>query len=256
MKILSLNTWAGREFDSLMDYVSFKAKDTDVFCFQEILDTQTNRRIIDGFYRANLYSELERVLKGYRGIFAPVQEDFALFSEVDFKLFWGVAMFVRPELEIKHEDQIFIRGSYNSRKSGSDTMPRNLQYIVVDEGGKTYTIAHFHGLWNGKGKSDSPERIQQSKNIRGFLDKAQGGKILCGDFNLDMNTKSLAMLEEGNVNLITKYGITSTRSPLYRNYENGSRFADYTIVSPDVYVKSFEVPKVEVSDHLPMELVV
>ena len=89
--------------------------------------------------------------------------------------------------------------------------------------------------------------------IKAFLNSFQLGKILCGDFNLLPDTQSLAILEtECNlVNLIKTHNIPTTRSPLYLKPE---KFADYTLVSRDIEVKHFEVPNVEVSDHLPMIL--
>jgi exonuclease III len=36
MKIITLNTWGGKIYKELMDFVN-KNKDTDIFCFQEIL---------------------------------------------------------------------------------------------------------------------------------------------------------------------------------------------------------------------------
>ena len=52
---------------------------------------------------------------------------------------------------------------------------------------------------------------------------------------------------------VKEYQISTTRSPLYRNFAE-MKFADYTLVSPGIEVKTFLVPQVEVSDHLPMIL--
>src|SRR3989344_1806502 len=117
--------------------------------------------------------------------------------------------------------------------------------------GVDYIISHFHGLWNGQGKTDTPDRLEQSRKAKALLDGVDGKKVICGDFNLLPDTESLAILEGGLVNLIKTHGITTTRSSFY---QRSDRFADYTLVSPDVEVKRFEVPRVEVSDHLPMIL--
>lgn len=55
MKLVSLNVWAGRVFDPLMNFVSEHARDTDIFCFQEVFDTPTSRTIVDEHYRTNLF---------------------------------------------------------------------------------------------------------------------------------------------------------------------------------------------------------
>ncbi len=85
--------------------------------------------------------------------------------------------------------------------------------------------------------------------------KFDGPKILCGDFNLNIDTESLAMLEkQGNLrNLIKDHKVSTTRSALYPK-KSIMPFADYMFVSPEIGVRSFEVPDEPASDHLPMIL--
>ena len=54
-------------------------------------------------------------------------------------------------------------------------------------------------------------------------------------------------------NLVKAYGITSTRSLLYKRPD---RFADYVLVSPEVQVEHFQVLDEVVSDHLPLLFVI
>ena len=60
------------------------------------------------------------------------------------------------------------------------------------------------------------------------------------------------ILEQEFKNLIKEYKVPTTRSKFYDRPND--KYADYTFVSSDVEVKSFEVPDLEVSDHLPMIL--
>ena len=75
--------------------------------------------------------------------------------------------------------------------------------------------------------------------------------VLCGDLNLLPDTKSLKMIEEGLKmrNLVTEYGITSTRTPLYTKE---GKYADYILVGPGLTVKEFNVLPDVVSDHAPL----
>ena len=252
MKLISLNIWAGRVFDPLMKYIAKNAGDTDIFCFQEVFNTPTSRKTVSEHYRANIFSELQQVLPDHTGYFAPAQDGCGMEGPVDFQISWGLALFVKKYLTLNEVGEIFIRGYRNSRGKENTTMPRNLQYATFNVSKTKYTIINFHGLWNGRGKTDTDERLEQSRKVREFLDKVSGKKIFCGDLNLLPDTKSLAMLENSFVNLIKTHGITTTRSS---SYQKQDKFADYALVSPDVTVKSFEVPNVEVSDHLPMVLV-
>ncbi len=251
MKLISLNIWAGKEFDSLMRYISDNEKDTDIFCFQEVFNTPTDVKLVSEFYRANIFSELQERLPNHDGYFAPVQDGCGFDKPVDYPISWGLAMFVKKSIKVNDAGDTYIFGHRNSRGKDNTTMPRNLQYVKVSANGEQYTIAHFHGIWDGVSKTDTEDRIEQSRKVREFLDKITGKRILCGDFNLLPTTKSLEILEEGFVNLVKTRGVTTTRSPLHKYPD---KFADYTIVSSDVNVSSFEVPMIEVSDHLPMVL--
>ena len=250
MKLLSLNTWAGKEFDKLIKFISDKSQEIDVFCFQEVFHTLTENKIVNEHYRANLFSELSKILPDHKGYFAPAREGHGFNSPIGFQIAWGLAMFVKRSIEIKETGEVFIRGYKNSKGSDNTTVPRNLQYLLFSNKGKEYTIAHFHGLWNGKGKTDTDERLEQSRKIKNFTNEKEK-LVLCGDFNLLPDTKSLEMLEENLINLIKTHKIKSTRSKLYAKLD---KFTDYTLVSKDIKVEKFEVPEVEISDHLPMIL--
>lgn len=57
-------------------------------------------------------------------------------------------------------------------------------------------------------------------------------------------------------NLIKEFNIKQTRSNLspYAKTKNFQKFADYTFITNDVVVKDFQVPYIEISDHLPLIL--
>lgn len=250
MRVLSLNAWAGKEFETLIEYVTNKAEEIDVFCFQEVFDTSKEIKLVNGLYRANLFDELRKVLPNHKGYFAPAQDGIDFETKVDFQISWGISMFVRKNLFVKEVMEHFIKGEKNTFSGSGETVPRNLQHAIIEHEGKEYNIVHLHGLWNGRGKTDTQERIEQSEKIKRVI-QGKTNLVLCGDFNLLPDTQSLKILEEGLTNLIKEYKITSTRS---RFYEKPEKFADYTLVSKDINVKNFEVPNVDASDHLPMIL--
>jgi endonuclease/exonuclease/phosphatase family metal-dependent hydrolase len=129
---------------------------------------------------------------------------------------------------------------------------RNLQYAHIESDNTDFTICNFHGLWNGKGKTDSDDRLEQSRRIAVLLKPHCAKTVIIGDFNLLPDTESITLLErEGYKNLIRKYGITSTRTTLYSKPE---KFADYAFVGSEITVKNFRVLTDEVSDHAPLLL--
>lgn len=95
-------------------------------------------------------------------------------------------------------------------------------------------------------KTDTDDRLEQSRKICSFISSCSGQVVVMGDFNLNPDTQSLAIAEEGMRNLVTEFGITSTRTSFYTRE---GKYADYALVSPEVYVVDFKVLPDEVSDH-------
>jgi endonuclease/exonuclease/phosphatase family metal-dependent hydrolase len=186
MKLISLNTWGGILKDELREFILAQATDTDIFCLQEIFHNAVNARKVLGNIDINLYDTLTELLPEYKGFYAP--------SQVDDE---GLAFFVKPQIDINEVGDVFVHRYLNAME-GDDgtTIGRNIQFLKFNNKGHDYTVINFHGLWNGGGKTDSPDRIEQSKKIREFMDtKAMGKVILVGDFNLEPDTESVAILE-------------------------------------------------------------
>jgi len=129
------------------------------------------------------------------------------------------------------------------------------QYIKIKINNEKITVGNLHGLWQSSGKSDTPERFKQSKMIKNFYASHENKKILCGDFNLRPETKSISTLEDCFKNLIKIYNIKSTRTNLYKDADKYRDYiADYVFVSPDISVTDFKILNHLVSDHLPLML--
>lgn len=241
MRLITLNTWAGLLYEPLEKFVKTNSKDVDIFCFQEVFSGAVNPRKVRGPVVADLYQRLIKILPNFFSFYASTEEN----DE-------GLAMFINPRFDIQGYGDVFVYGYPNSMiKDNYTTMSSNIQYVVINSRRKLYTIINFHGLWTGGGKEDTKKRILQSKRLKKFLDNAGGEKVLCGDFNLDINTKSLGILEKGMRNLVKENNVVSTRS---HHYKKEVKFADYVLVSENVKVKEFEVMQDVVSDHLPLFL--
>lgn len=254
MKLVSLNIWGGKAGRPLLDFIREQAKDTDVFCLQEVYNGQKSVKTEEGMV-ANIYSVISDILKGYQGFHAVAIKPEIISAEVPYKTPYGLAMFVKHGLTIKKY------GSYEFFQLTDELgLPKDiiiwnrlLQYITLPLQDSELTVFNLHGLYTGGGKEDNEARLKQSARVKSYMENHKGNKILCGDFNLNPDTESLKILQHGMENLIKKYHITTTRSRLYRNFGQ-MKFADYVLVSPGINVRRFEVPNAEVSDHLPMIL--
>lgn len=273
LTVLSLNVWNGRQYHDLREYLKRQSAEVDVFCLQEACDSDTDIVADSTGRRVNLLQELEGALDGFQGYFAAERYvrgaiDGKTDRQSRFLYRTGIAMFVRRTLPLLSPPvDVFIFGEYNEPVRIENkyrtpfrpqrfivSSPRTLQYVVIEYGGESYLIYNFHGLWDGGPKVDTIERLAQSQSIREVLAKHPPyKKIFVGDFNLNPETASLEMIEEagGFRNLVFEYGIGTTRSILYKERDRNP-FADYALVTDDVRVRAFNVPKVAVSDHLPL----
>jgi len=254
-KLISLNAWGGKGREALLAFVEQEEKDTDVFCFQEIFQSDTCAWLPSGCH-ADLYRELEKALPGFVGYFSPEQDGFDIHGKVpaELGLSIGHATFVRKEVLVTTQGHFFIYRERNGiQNEDTKTMPKLADYVAVRFGGEHYIIVNVHGLWWPYDKLDTEERIAQSGKLRTFLDGRSEKKILCGDLNLRPETRSIYILDEVMRNLVKEYGVKTTRSAHY-DFLASDPFADYVFVSHDVRVINFSLPDVAVSDHLPLVL--
>ncbi len=223
--------------EALLEFVK-SHQDIDVFCLQEVY-SNASRRVSDDspVVRLNILEELTSLLPDHRVYFEPV---------VGQK--YGLAIFVRKTIDVVDEGGFKIHDNpkYNGWGPGHS---RKLQWMACRYNNQLFYILNVHGLWNGKGKKDSPSRLAQSMKIKHFMSHLKAPIILCGDFNLRPDTESLKIVGGGMNDLIQKYHVTSTRTSFYPKTE---RYADYVFTSSTVEVKKFEVMKEEVSDHTPL----
>lgn len=246
MKIVFLNTWGGQAGDCLIDFFKEKKDEVDFFALQEVFDGGYNQEveIVENVAnkRYSMLTDLKSVLRGYRTYFRPNLGDW-----------YGLASFIKDEYEVLEEKFILVHGELGYiPKDDLGFHSRIIQDCVLRMNGKKVHVINFHGLWNGQGKGDSEDRIEQSGKIIEYLKGLSGEIILGGDFNLLPDTESMQVFESfGLRNLVKEFGITSTRTARYKKDE---RFADYVLVSSGVKVNDFLVMPDDVSDHSPLML--
>jgi endonuclease/exonuclease/phosphatase family metal-dependent hydrolase len=252
MKLITLNTWGGRAGkDKLLSFFDKYKNETDIFCLQEIwsapyshLEGRSAGGVSIDHEQIMVYGmqEISSLLPNYVKYFRPHHGDN-----------YGLMILADSKHNLVEEGEVFVHKHKGYVPEGDvGNHARNIQYITVVLNNSPITIINFHGLWNGKGKTDTDERIKQSKNIIDFVKKLSGEYVLCGDFNLLPNTESIKIFESyGLRNLIKEFNITSTRTSFYCKPE---KHADYIFVSKGINVKNFKVLPEEVSDHSPLLL--
>lgn len=250
MRIISLNTWGGRGGkDNLLAFFKKHADTTDIFCLQEIWSASYKSlegRLVGGVEISN-----DQIMtRGLQEISA-VLPNHAVFFRPHHGEYYGLLMMVRKSLVVSEEGEVFVykqKGFVTEGDVGNHA--RNIQYVTIETETEPLTVINFHGLWNGKGKTDTEDRILQSKNILAFVKKLKGEYVLCGDFNLLPDTESINLFESGGLrNLIKEHKISSTRTSFYLKSE---KHADYAFVTKGLKAMDFKVLPDEVSDHSPL----
>lgn len=248
MKLMTLNIWGGEVGKPLFDFFETHKNDVDIFCLQEVFKDLGNGSIDDSIHVADthahehVYNRIESILTDHNGFFCPVKGET-----------YGLACFVKKDISVVQTGDVVIYDNpqFDASNPESDHT-RKMQWFEVSTGDERYVVMNVHGHWVRACRKDSPERILQSKAILEFVKGAQNKKlILCGDFNLLPTTESIHILEKDFRNLITDYGITSTRTSVFPWPE---KYADYVFVSPQIKEISFKVLPDEVSDHSPLLL--
>lgn len=234
MKLITLNIWGGHVREPLHQFIETN-QDIDIFCFQEVYHNAKEMiSLEDRKVSLNIFSELQLLLPNHTGYFRPVVDNC-----------YGISIFVNNQFPVVDEGYYLIHHNPNYAGKGP-AHSRILQWLKFVNNNKEYTVLNVHGLWNGRGKTDTAERIAQSNKIKEFMDSINHNKILCGDFNLKPDTESLKLLAKDMHNLIATYDVKSTRTSYYPKEE---RYADYIFTSHDIHINNFEVLKDEVSDH-------
>ncbi len=227
MKIIFLNTWNGKVRDGLTRFLIEQSSETDVFCFEEA------------------YDEVRRLAQKL----LPEHEEVSAHKHIVHDDDWSLATCVRRGISLLRSEIIL-----NSEKGLGLGLSVQLRC-----GTKIFYVLNFHGLAMTRrdNKLDNPARLKQSIAVIDFLKEKTGPKIIGGDFNDLPETESIRMFSEnGYRDLIKEFHIATTRNhialdkyPRHKEY-----FSDYAFVSPDVVLKNFSVPNIEVSDHLPLIL--
>jgi hypothetical protein len=226
LRIFSLNTEYWKYSDTLIPYISTLPTDIDIFCFQEVPNNAKNIQCFEESFDIYLYQKLCIALPEYIPYYAEyVHESF------------GIVTFVHRSLAQQYIGESYIFG--DSGVPFLDQWEYNAHTKCLWVYVEWVYIVNLHGAWQPwTKKRDTPERILQSENILKFCKGVTKNTVLIWDFNLMPDTKSVSMLEEKFTNLISRYGITDTRTAVYTKKQ---RYADYVFVWKNIHVEDFGV---------------
>lgn len=242
MRAIFLNCWQdGRHlWKEITSYLLEESEKTDIFALSEAGD-----KLFD-FFKENL-PDFQRFYT----------MDKSLDNSLDSSL-----MLVGKNIEVVEYNKLLLYETDESRM----IPPGFVHAADLKMGEKVVRVGSVQGTALPGDKNDTPERIKQSEDTLKTMGTGEN-RILGGDFNLNPDTKSIKMFEDaGYRNLIKEFDIKNTRNEYAFKqarelaekgeveFHGEQPFADYCFVTPSIKVKSFEVPALEISDHLPLVL--
>jgi hypothetical protein len=203
--------------------------------------------------RADLLTDVRRLLPGHQGLFAvsdtgPVLDHDGRMHRQDF----GLAAFVAEGLPVVGMRCGFVHGGYADHQESwpNDGRPRAAQAVrVFDRGARRFvTVVQVHGLRDASGKADTPARRAQAERLAELVTgvrEAGDLTVVCGDFNLLPDSETFKIL--AGIGLTDLVRDADTRTS---RYGKPVRHASYLLVSDPAAVERFEiVDEPEVSDH-------
>ena len=241
MRILCLNVWGGKQGNVLLDFLRSYAESVDVFCFQEVFagsypkESEPIPGMMDHFLETIIHE-------------LPDHQCISTKSRLEGDEI--LTMAIRNTLTVSdHRTVTVYRNTNRQPQDPPSNDSVNLQAISVEYKSKPLTVAQVHGYWEKDEGEDKPARTEQTDGILRFVDSMSNPIVLCGDFNTNHRTQSIARISKKLHDLVTAAGVSNTRAS-FCPYA-GTR-ADYAFTSPELRITSFKVLTDEVSDHLPL----
>lgn len=242
-KLININLWKGGIlFDDLVEYI--KHEDPDILTCQEVyngedLQTPKNYRTIQ---------EFNRIFPEYNYSFAPAFKEIVEYGKIEN----GNAVFTR--FEIVNSEIYFYDVPYceedESKTTDFSRQPRNLQYAELSLNGKALHLFNTQGIWGFDGL-DNQRRLEMADTIIDIINNKHSA-ILCGDLNVDQNTKTIAKIEKKLKNVFSRE-LQSTFNLEIKKKEGFSKaVVDMIFVGQDIKVLNHYCSSVSISDHLPL----
>lgn len=245
IKIVNLNLWnGGLLFGEMVDFL--KSEAADIYLLQEVYDGK-DKTLPEHCRTFDVLKE--RLGFEYRH-FAPAFIDDIVGREI----VQGNAIFSKfplEEVKVNYFDVPF--GKRINDRDHYEFTPRNLQHVTAKAGDIKLHLTNTQGVWGNDGR-DTPRRLAMAKSI---MDEAgdQVPLLLSGDFNVEADTKAIALIET-KLHNVFKNELQTTFNVKRKDIEKFPGFAksvvDMVFVSPGINVIEHKCRMVDVSDHLPL----
>lgn len=241
MKFLQLNLWQGRLIKNFIQLI--KKESPDIINLQEVYAHGPD---INSLGLNNL-EELQKNLEYKFSYYEPFQT----FSFGNSKVSYG--LLILSKFEILKKEAIFTNLNYKKKfiYGKDDFNIRCIQHAEIKTLKSILNVYNYHGIWVPNGKMGNNHTESHSHQILDIMEKDQGPKILSGDFNVYPNSNTIKIIEQKYSNLITQYGIKTTRNQFSKRPKE---VVDYIFTNKLIKSQSLKASTQLVSDHLALIL--
>ncbi len=246
LKFIQVNIYKGKYLDELVDFINNEKP--DFVSMQEVT--------VGGF---NFYSDksanLFDVLRERLGMDGRFHGDLQLAGESG--SVFGNAVFSKwPILgsrivELKKFRPVTIDELDSQQSTVRELIDRHLLDCEVDFNGKNMHILSWHGAWTAP-PQDTDETWRQANLVYNHLKSVDRPFILGGDLNAIPEGKTVNLIEQVANNLMKGANVSETTNLEIHKIAPMGFLVDYIFTSPDIKCLKVTVPKITVSDHLPV----
>ena len=166
--------------------------------------------------------------------------------------------YAKRDARVAHQQYFSASGDEQAMAQVFMNTPRNIQHVQIDIRGNTLNLLNTQGPWGMDGLDDD-RRLAMGRAI-GERVSALKNVVVCGDFNVQENTQSIALIEQQLKNVFKGELTTSFNMEQKKTHRFAAGFAtsvvDMLFVSPDLSIVEKAVYPDNVSDHLSMSVTV
>ena len=260
MKLISLNVALFQANNKQLG--SFLRKqDADFVCLQEVskgLEKSVNKKFVSINSIDKSTSNMKYFFYGPSSVFDKfiVKE----YHDKPFRFQLGGMIefgnYTKAKFKIQKGQNIFVENCFTFSLSQLNWPQEDYRSVLItdhDINGKKLRILNYHGIWT-RNKLGNKKTLKSNKIINDLALQAESEVIICGDFNLFPDTAPMKIFEKNLISLVDKFNIKTTRPATNELSSSKRNVVDFVWVSRGVKVNKFEVPDVEISDHLPLIL--
>lgn len=241
MKFIQLNVWHGNLRHNLISFL--KKENADIINLQEV-----PAGLQADYYYFGLADKLKEQLNCKYSFYSKTTQGKMYGKTI------SEGQLILSKYPITYTNAFFVGGKLKNNslftRAGIDLDSRVVEHAKIKANGETINVLNYQGYFIWGTKMGNKVTESHCRTILKYMKSLNQDEkiILSGDFNLDPKSKSMQIISKHYPDLVSRYKIKTTRNEL----SNPQEPVDNILVDDKVHVKSFKVPKVYVSDHLPL----